>query len=139
MVFADEQAVISDVLRQTAEDDKMKIWFFSPLAPVPGGVDAVYISYKDMATTLTTFEDRLSNIHNNTVYIIDNLRLSPEMEEAWTSIKHHPKVTVTIDTYRMGIVFFRREQNKQHFTVRLSKSILLNAVLGLRNLYGLLH
>ena len=32
------------------------------------------------------------------------------MELAWEDIKNHPQVTVTIDTYQWGFVFFRKEQ-----------------------------
>ena len=41
------------------------------------------------------------------------------MIEAWEEIKAHPKVSVTIDTYQWGIVFFRTEQEKEHFTIRV--------------------
>jgi len=41
------------------------------------------------------------------------------MEEAWHYIKEHSKVTVTIDTFQWGIVFFRREQEKEHFIIRV--------------------
>jgi hypothetical protein len=41
------------------------------------------------------------------------------MEKAWEEIKNHPKVTVTIDTFQWGIVFFRYEQLKEHFVIRI--------------------
>jgi hypothetical protein len=41
------------------------------------------------------------------------------MTEAWQTIKAHPKVSVTIDTYQWGMVFFRKEQAKEHFTIRI--------------------
>jgi len=41
------------------------------------------------------------------------------MSEAWAIIINHPKVTVSIDTFYWGIVFFRKEQVKEHFTVRV--------------------
>jgi hypothetical protein len=41
------------------------------------------------------------------------------MEDAWEEIKAHPKVTVTIDTFQWGIVFFRKEQRKEDFFVRV--------------------
>ena len=61
------------------------------------------------------------------------------MEEAWEIIKKHPKVTVTIDTFQWGIVFFRSEQVKEDFIVRTDKSFFLDNVLGVKNLWGLLH
>jgi hypothetical protein len=45
--------------------------------------------------------------------------LSKSMTEAWDIIKQHPQVTVTIDTFFWGVVFFRKEQLKEHFVIRL--------------------
>lgn len=69
--------------------------------------------------TLTYFKNCLPTAHNNSVFIFDDINWSLEMQEAWEEIKKHPKVTVTIDTYFWGIVCFRKEQNKQHFTIRV--------------------
>ena len=68
--------------------------------------------------TLDYFEVLLPTITNETVWIFDDIHWSPEMEEAWKIIKNHPKVTVTIDTFQWGLVFFRREQPKEHFVIR---------------------
>jgi hypothetical protein len=41
------------------------------------------------------------------------------MEEAWNEIKQHSSVTLTIDLFFIGIVFFRTEQKtKEHFVIR---------------------
>ncbi|MFV5701891.1 O-methyltransferase [Flavobacterium sp. XS2P12] len=69
--------------------------------------------------TVDYFELLLSTITNETVWIFDDIHWSPEMEEAWEIIKTHPKVTVTIDTFQWGLVFFRREQPKEHFVIRV--------------------
>lgn len=54
----------------------------------------------------------------NTVVVIDDIYYSPEMKDAWQLIKNHEKVSVTLDIYRMGIVFFREGINTNHFIVR---------------------
>jgi predicted O-methyltransferase YrrM len=69
--------------------------------------------------TLNYFELLLPSITNDSVWIFDDIHWSPEMEEAWEIIKKHPKVTVTIDTFQWGLVFFRREQPKEHFVIRI--------------------
>ncbi len=89
--------------------------------------------------TLEYFELLLPTINNETVWIFDDIHWSSEMEEAWELIKKHPKVTVTVDTFQWGIVFFRSEQVKEDFIVRTDKSFLLDNVLGIKNLWGLLH
>jgi predicted O-methyltransferase YrrM len=68
--------------------------------------------------TLDYFELLLPTICNETLWIFDDIHWSPEMEEAWEIIKKHPKVTVTIDTFQWGLVFFRSEQPKEHFVIR---------------------
>lgn len=69
--------------------------------------------------TLEYFETLLPSAHNDSVFIFDDIYWSPEMTEAWEIIKSHPQVTVTIDTYYWGLVFFRKEQQKEHFTIRV--------------------
>lgn len=68
--------------------------------------------------TLAYFEFLLPTITNDSVWIFDDIHWSKDMENAWEIIKNHPKVTVTIDTYQWGIVFFRIEQEKEHFVIR---------------------
>ena len=73
--------------------------------------------------TLDYFEALLPTISNDSVWIFDDIHWSAEMEEAWEIIKNHPKVSVTIDTFQWGIVFFRAEQEKEHFIINPSKTI----------------
>lgn len=72
--------------------------------------------------TLDYFELLLSTITNESVWIFDDIHWSADMEEAWEIIKNHPKVKVTIDTFQWGIVFFRAEQEKEHFIINPSKN-----------------
>jgi predicted O-methyltransferase YrrM len=69
--------------------------------------------------TLEYFELLLPTVSNDSVWIFDDIHWSKDMEEAWELIKNHPKVTVTLDTFQWGIVFFRSEQAKEHFTIRI--------------------
>ena len=68
--------------------------------------------------TLDYFEAALPTITNDTVWIFDDIHWSTDMEEAWEVIKIHPKVSITIDTFQWGLVFFRKEQPKEHFVIR---------------------
>ncbi|MFD2550383.1 O-methyltransferase [Bizionia sediminis] len=69
--------------------------------------------------TLAYFQALLPQTHNDTLFIFDDIYWSPNMTDAWETIKKHPKVTVTIDIFFWGLVFFRQEQVKQHFTIRV--------------------
>lgn len=69
--------------------------------------------------TLEYFELLLLTITNNSVWIFDDIHWSKDMEEAWEIIQNNSKVTVTIDTFQWGLVFFRQEQPKEHFVIRI--------------------
>jgi predicted O-methyltransferase YrrM len=69
--------------------------------------------------TLQYFESLLPTIHNDSVFIFDDIYWSENMTDAWETIKQHSKVTVTIDSFFWGFVFFRKEQVKEHFIVRV--------------------
>ena len=73
--------------------------------------------------TLAYFEALLPTISNDSVWIFDDIHWSADMEEAWKIIKKHPKVSVTIDTFQWGIVFFRAKQEKEHFIINPNKTV----------------
>ena len=98
-----------------------------------------YLSYKEKAAIQNKFEQLLPTINNNTILIIKHIHASPDMEKAWIIIKNHHSVTVSIDTYKWGFVFFRNEQQKEHFVIRTSKSKLTDFILGIPKLWGMLH
>jgi predicted O-methyltransferase YrrM len=69
--------------------------------------------------TLQYFEQLLASVHNDSVFIFDDIYWSKSMTDAWEFIKQHPQVTITIDTFFWGLVFFRQEQPKENFKIRL--------------------
>lgn len=68
--------------------------------------------------TLKYFNLCLPKVHQDSVIIFDDIYWSKGMEEAWNHIKAHPDVTVTIDLFWIGLVFFRSGQAKQDFKIR---------------------
>lgn len=68
--------------------------------------------------TLSYFQQCLAKANENSVFIFDDIYWSSEMKEAWEEIKKNEQVRVTIDLYSIGIVFFRKEQAKEHFVIR---------------------
>ncbi|SDS69828.1 Methyltransferase domain-containing protein [Formosa sp. Hel1_31_208] len=69
--------------------------------------------------TLDYFHSLLESAHNDSIFIFDDIYWSKSMMEAWEIIKTHPKVSVTIDTFYWGFVFFRKEQAKENFIIRV--------------------
>lgn len=68
--------------------------------------------------TLRYFEQCLANTHEDSVFVFDDIHWSAEMEQAWDAIRAHPAVTVTIDLFHIGLVFFRKKQPRQDFWLR---------------------
>ncbi len=84
-----------------------------------GTVDMVFFdgNHKKEAT-LRYFDLCLGHIHNNSILLFDDIHWSNGMKEAWENIRQHPSVTVSIDLFSMGIVFFRKELSKEDFVLR---------------------
>lgn len=70
-------------------------------------------------STLNYFNLSLPNCHNDSIIIFDEIHWNKEMNEAWEEIRNHKSVTVSIDIFIWGIVFLRKEQEKEHFTIRV--------------------
>lgn len=68
--------------------------------------------------TTSYFERCLAYSDENSVFIFDDIHWSEDMEKAWEIIKTHPSVSVSVDIYRMGVVFFRKGIEKQHYVIR---------------------
>ena len=82
--------------------------------------DFIYFNQNEsQKTTLAYFELLLPTITNDTVWIINDIYKSTENENTWKIIKKHPKVKVTIDAFHFGMVFFRAEQEKEDFVIRV--------------------
>lgn len=94
--------------------------YLKNLQPVTRNPQLIYFDGNhSKKATLDYFDLLLPTIANDSVWIFDDIHWSADMEEAWEAIKNHPKVTVTIDTFQWGFVFFRKEQEKEHFTIRI--------------------
>ena len=75
--------------------------------------------HHDKSATIEYFEALLPKANNNSIFIFDDIYWSQEMTQAWDYIKNHNSVTVTVDTFHFGIVFFRKEQVEEHFKIRM--------------------
>lgn len=70
------------------------------------------------ASTIQYFETVLPFLHNNSVVVLDDIHWSKGMEEAWDEIRNYDQVTITIDLFQIGIVFFKKGLSRQNFIIR---------------------
>ena len=82
--------------------------------------DAVFMDGgHNFEKTWSYFEMILPQIHNDTVIILDDIYLNKEMTSVWQQLKKHPQVTISIDIFHYGLLFFRKEQTPESFIIRV--------------------
>ncbi|MCH2213857.1 MAG: class I SAM-dependent methyltransferase [Flavobacteriales bacterium] len=87
-------------------------------------IEKVELAYLDgnhqKKPTIEYFEKILPFTNTESVIAIGDIHWSQDMEEAWEEIKEHSAVSLTIDLFDIGLVFFRTDRaEKEHFTIRL--------------------
>jgi predicted O-methyltransferase YrrM len=68
--------------------------------------------------TIRYFEQCLSKAHEDSIFIFDDIHWSPQMTKAWQHICTHSSVSLSVDLFEVGLVFFRKRQPKQHFILK---------------------
>lgn len=95
--------------------------FYTPEIAIDNTIleaDLIYASLDSVEKIEPFIESLFSKTHNDTCFIFNNIYRNPVTALAWKKIIRHSRFTVTIDTYLFGIAFIRREQEKEHFTIR---------------------
>ena len=79
-------------------------------------VDLIYFeNIKQGSTTLEYFNIALPFVTDKSIFIFQNIHLSKEMNTAWKSIYKHQQITASFELLNMGIVFFDKTLNKEHY------------------------
>ncbi len=68
--------------------------------------------------TLNYFHQCVELAHEDTLFIFDDIHWSPGMEDAWDIIKKDNRISITLDVFWFGLVFFRKGVPKQDFVIR---------------------
>ncbi len=69
--------------------------------------------------TVAFFEKILQSAHKNCVFIFEGIHSTKATTKAWQAIVDSKKTTVSIDGFYHGLVFLKKDQEKQHFTLRM--------------------
>lgn len=70
------------------------------------------------APTLQYFRDCRAHAHEASIFVFDDIHWSAEMEAAWRDIQQDDRVTLSIDLFFFGVVFFRKDfLKKEHYTL----------------------
>lgn len=96
--------------------------FDNALPKIVDVVDKIDLLYIDgnhtKEATLKYINIAKKKLKNNSCIIVDDIYWSNDMCSAWNEIKKDNFFTVTIDLFKLGIIFIRNEQIKQNFIIR---------------------
>lgn len=82
--------------------------------------DLIYIDGHHDGDALLRYMNALeTNSHDETIFILDDIRWSDSMHNAWNKVVNDERYHVTLDFFRFGIAVPRKHQVKEHFTLRL--------------------
>ena len=74
-------------------------------------IDFIYVQ----KSTKENLNNALKYMHNDSILVVNNIHKS---KEEWQFLQNHPKVNVSINLFEIGLIFFRQQQEEQHFTIR---------------------
>lgn len=81
--------------------------------------DLVFINPKNTTLLTEQLNKIIPQLHSQSILIVNNIHIYGELETIWYHLQTDTSVTLTIDLFQMGLVFFRPENKvAQHFTIR---------------------
>ena len=82
--------------------------------------DVIFIDGHHDGKALKNYIQQLMSFsHNDTIFILDDIRWSKSMFEAWDELIKNKEFHLTIDLFRMGIIMKRIQQEKEHFILKI--------------------
>lgn len=128
-------AVLTYEGAEEVADVAMEVWRtlkLTNIEPVIGNIDdtlgdhcpkVVDLAYIDAnhtrEATLRYFRQLLPAAREHSIFVLDDIHHSPEMEQAWHEIQAMKQVTSTIDCYHLGLVFFNRHYLRKNYRIRI--------------------
>ncbi len=73
-------------------------------------------SYKP---TLKYFDQVSKFCHPGSIIVLDDIHWSPGMNAAWDEIRAKPEISLSLDFFHFGVLFFLQRPQKERFTLRL--------------------
>ncbi|EMR02119.1 O-methyltransferase [Cesiribacter andamanensis] len=67
--------------------------------------------------TLRYFGWLLPHLHPQSVVVVDDIHWSAGMQQAWQELCRHPSVTLSLDLYEAGLLFFRPGMQAQQYVL----------------------
>ena len=111
-----EDLDLKNVTLKVGEFSKtLKSW----LASIDFKLDFIFLDGNHRyQSTIEYFEMFLPYVHEGTLMVFDDIRWSKGMEKAWKELAARNEVGVSVDVFQFGILFFKKNQEKEDFVLR---------------------
>lgn len=80
-------------------------------------IHLLFVDGLDTASFKKMFSEE--TLRNNSIILIDSIYKCKESLNLWHRLIAQPEITVSIDMYHCGLISIRKEQVKEHFTIRI--------------------
>lgn len=81
--------------------------------------DAIFLDGHHNGEAMLNYLRQLGKLsHENTLFILDDIRWSDDMWKMWNTVCNDEQYHVTVDLGRMGLAWKRPDQVKEHFILR---------------------
>ena len=92
------------------------------LQPTLNGLSTIDMAYIDAnhryKPTLTYYQAIFEKCHPKSMIVLDDIHWSKEMNQAWEAIKARPEVSVSIDLFEGGLLFFDPDLTPGHYVLK---------------------
>lgn len=95
---------------------------FSDFLNIPSDkkYDLIYIDGHHDGSALLDYMERLKNrYHDKTIFILDDIRWSSSMLEAWETLKNNKEFHISVDLFRFGILVPLSSEEKGEYSIKL--------------------
>jgi predicted O-methyltransferase YrrM len=117
--FSKELFKIEDAKNITSINGNFNIEFPKLLSNIDS-IDFLYVDGNHAyQPTINYFNLALEKKNSNSIFVFDDIYWSEDMQKAWKEICAHKDVTLSLDLFYFGMVFFKTEnKEKEHFVLK---------------------
>jgi hypothetical protein len=119
IAWGDEQSPVIPYLQQAVPNAKIyNLRADQQIINTLPQIDLVHFDNDHPKQILNHFVWGLPKAHEGTLMIVRDIYRSTEIKAAWAQIKAHPQVTITVDLFWIGLVYFRKGKMKENFLIK---------------------
>lgn len=102
-----------NIIKQQIQESFPSAQFDSP------PFDLIYMEEINQKFLLDYAIGQTKKTHNDTVIFIDNIHGTARSSARWNDLIGQREFTATLDLFHCGLLFYRKEQVKEHFRIRI--------------------